>query len=183
MQLGLRMLRQLCTNRLVTCSGRTFQCYKDAVTIPRHARLSTAFQMFGNPSPYLQMPIGLLSVVVQTPPPLPRWAWERTGLQQPSCPLRWSLLRCAQEGRQAVLACPPASTSHRWEGGGELSRVATAPTVQGTLVSPCTSVTARTHPGLWFCIHKPEQSVWLRSSQKDWWGRATRGQTRLTSFK
>ena len=86
------------------------------------------------------------------------------------------------KGEAPVLGCPLASTSA--EGGGGPSRVAAmAPKVQGTPVSPGTSVSAVTHLGWWFCLHDPKQPVWVRSSQKDWGCRATRGQKKMTSFK
>ena len=103
--------------------------------------------------------------------------------------LVWAALRilreCGGRRREAlVLGCPLASTCRLCRGRGGLSHaVAMAPNVQGTLVSRGASVSAITRLGWWFCLHDPKQRVWVRSSHKDWWGRAIRGQKTLTSFK
>ena len=82
-------------------------------------------------------------------------------------------------------SCPWVSsdTCRLCRGRGWSHVAATAPNVQGTLVSPGTSVSAITHSGWCFCLHDPKQWVWVRSSHKDWWSRAIRGQKKLTSFK
>lgn len=80
---------------------------------------------------------------------------------RPGMASRLQRLRCAQEGSERLLSlgvllpAPAASV----EGGGSERAAAGAPNVQGTRVSPGTSVTAITHFGWWFCLHNPKQRV------------------------
>lgn len=134
--------------------------------------------MFGNASPYPQVPVGFLSQCDGEKRPhhvLGGASGKNQACQEPLCALSLSQRPCSSRSLVADMCpgrkrgCCHLSCQHLppRRGRGRTEPRGHGPYVQGPLVSPGTSVTAITHPGLWFRLHDPEQPVRLRSSQKD----------------